>query len=179
MPVALTENNPVVDDVTGCIPCDALAGRAPLPGGRITETRQWSVMHVFGSFGLGSLAVVPLRHVVHVAGLTDEEVSELGTTLREAAAVVTELTNPVQIYTCQWSHHDGQAAHIHFILQPITQADMDAHPGKLGPMLQVAMSEAGNKPDLPSVEAFSRRARTAYAARHPVNDQSGVLRPPD
>jgi ATP adenylyltransferase len=167
VPVALTENNPVVDDVSGCIPCDALAGRAPLPGGRIHETPHWSVMHVFGSFGIGALAVVPLRHVVHVASLTDEEVSELGTTLQEAAAVVTELTNPVQIYTCQWSHHGGQAAHIHFILQPITQSDMDAHPGKLGPMLQIAMSEAGNKPDLPSVEAFSRRARTAYATRRP------------
>lgn len=166
LPAGFTENPPAVDDVAGCIPCDALAGRAQLPGGRIYQTQHWSVMHVFGSFGLGALAVVPLRHVVYVASLADEEVGELGTVLREAAAIVTELTNPVQIYTCQWSHHGGSAAHIHFILQPIRQVDMDAHPGKLGPMLQVAMSEAGNKPDLHSVEEFADRARKAHAARH-------------
>lgn len=164
-PVDPIENRPAADDVAGCIPCDALAGRAPLPGGRIHQTPHWTIMHVFGSFGLGALAVVPLRHVVHVADLSQEEVSELGAVLRKTADVVTELTDPVQVYTCQWSHHGGRAAHIHFILQPIRQSDMNAHPGKLGPMLQTALAEAGNKPDHDAVEAFAERARTLYAAR--------------
>ena len=43
---------------------------------------------------------------------------------------------------------------------------MAADPGKLGPMLRAAMAEAGNKPDLDSVETFADRARTEYAARY-------------
>ena len=153
------------DDVVGCVPCDMLTGRVPLPGGSISGTSRWVVMHVLGAFGLGALAVVPRRHVVHVANLTDDETAELGGLLRDVAAVVTELTDPVQVYTCQWSHTGGKAAHIHFILQPIRRADMDQYPGQLGPVLQAAMFEAGNKPDLRSVEAFAERAREAFAVR--------------
>lgn len=121
-------------------------------------------MHVLGAFGLGALAVVPLRHVVHVADLADGESAELGPLLRDVAAAVSELTDPVQIYTCQWSHTAGRASHIHFVLQPIRSADMDAHPGQLGPMLQVAMREAGNMPDHDAVNSFAERARTVIAA---------------
>jgi hypothetical protein len=105
-------------------------------------------MHVLGTFGLGALAVVPRRHVVHVAALTEDKATELGGVLKNAAAV-TELTDPVQVYTCpvqvytcQWSHINGEAAHIHVILQPIRRSDMERHPGRLGPVLQSAMFDA-------------------------------------
>ncbi|WP_290052174.1 hypothetical protein [Amycolatopsis solani] len=152
-------------DLVGCVPCDMMRGRVPLPGGQIHATPRWLVMHVLGTFGLGALAVVPRRHVVHVADLVDEEAAELGGLLSEAAAVVTALTEPVQVYTCQWSHTHGEAAHIHFILQPIRRSDMERHPGRLGPVLQSAMFTAENKPGPAEVAAFAELARTAFAQR--------------
>ncbi|WP_410586413.1 HIT domain-containing protein [Amycolatopsis sp. lyj-23] len=151
--------------VAGCVPCDMMHARVPLPGGPIHETSHWLVMHVLGTFGPGALAVVPRRHVVHVADLAAEEAGELGSVLTEAAAVVTALTDPVQVYTCQWSHTGGVAAHIHFILQPIRRSDMERHPGKLGPVLQAAMFTAENKPGPAEVEAFAELARAAFARR--------------
>ena len=152
-------------DVAGCVPCDMMHGRLSLPGGQIHGTPRWLVMHVLGTFGLGALAVVPRRHVVHVATLTGDEATELGGLLRDVAAVVTALTDPVQVYTCQWSHTGGEAAHIHFILQPIRRSDMERHPGRLGPVLQSAMFDEGNKPGLAAVEAFAERARAEFAQR--------------
>jgi diadenosine tetraphosphate (Ap4A) HIT family hydrolase len=146
-----------------CIACGLLTGRIPLPGGRIHATPHWMVHHVAGPFGLGALAVVPLRHVVGTADLTDGEAAELGGLLRTVARVVRDLTDPVQVYTCQWSHHGGKAAHVHFICQPIRRADMDRHPGQLGPMLQAAMFESqAAQPDDRSVEAFAERARNTF-----------------
>ncbi len=149
-----------------CIACDLLTGQIPLPGGIIYATSQWAVHHVVGPFGLGALAVVPFRHVVSTADLTDAEAAELGGLLRAVAWVVRDLTDPVQVYICQWSHHGGQAAHIHFICQPIRRADMDKYPGQLGPMLQAAMFESqAAQPDDRSVEGFAERARIAFTER--------------
>ncbi|MFH8533908.1 hypothetical protein ACH4GE_36485 [Streptomyces tendae] len=121
-------------------------------------------MHVLGAFGIGALAVVPLRHTAHTADLNDAEAAELGPLLRDTAKVVSDLTDPVQVYTCQWSHTGGRPAHIHYVLQPIRRSDMEDHPGRLGPALQVAMFEAGNKPDAASVDRFADDARHAFAA---------------
>jgi diadenosine tetraphosphate (Ap4A) HIT family hydrolase len=160
-----SDPSPTPAEVIGCVPCEMIEGRTSLPGGRIHETPQWLVMHVLGTFGLGALAVVPRRHVVHVAALTEPETAELGGLLREVAAVVTTLTGPVQVYTCQWSHTNGEAAHVHFILQPIRRADLERHPGRLGPVLQSAIFDEGDKPGLAAVEAFAERARVEFAKR--------------
>ncbi|MFD9701168.1 hypothetical protein [Lentzea sp. NPDC059081] len=149
-------------DAVGCVPCDMMRGRIPLPGGQIHETPQWLVMHVLGTFGLGALAVVPRRHVVHVADLNDDETAELGGLLARTAAVVTALTDPVQVYTCQWSHTNGEAAHVHFVLQPIRRSDMDRHPGRLGPVLQSAMFTEECKPGPAEVDAFAALARAEF-----------------
>ncbi|WP_410595370.1 hypothetical protein [Amycolatopsis sp. lyj-23] len=168
----ISRSTPEPADVVGCVPCDMMRGRVPLPGGQIHETPGWLVMHVLGTFGLGALAVVPRRHVVHVADLNEEEAAGLGGLLTETAAAVTALTDPAQVYTCQWSHTNGEAAHIHFILQPIRRSDMERHPGKLGPVLQSAMFTAENKPGLAEVETFAELARAAFAQR------AGAVSPP-
>jgi diadenosine tetraphosphate (Ap4A) HIT family hydrolase len=148
-------------DVPGCIPCDLLRGRRELPGGRIHETPHFVLVHALGAFGLGAIAVVPVRHVVRVGDLSDEESDSLGRVLRDTGIVVTKLTNPVQVYSCQWSHHGGEAAHIHFILQPIRAADMAAFPGLLGPDLQAAIRTVA-PPALATVEDFAEKARSLF-----------------
>jgi hypothetical protein len=89
------------DTAVGCVLCDLLTGRMPLPGGRIHGTSHWVVFHDLGPFGLGALAVAPSRHVVRTADLTDGEAAQLGGLLRAVAGIVTDLTDPVQVYTCQ------------------------------------------------------------------------------
>ncbi|WP_211304509.1 hypothetical protein [Umezawaea tangerina] len=160
-------------DLVGCAPCDMTRGRVPLPGGRIHGTPRWLVVHVLGAFGLGALAVVPRRHVVHVAALTGQEAAELGGLLRDVAAVVTALTDPVQVYTCQWSHTGGEAAHVHFVLQPVRRSDMERHPGRLGPALQSAMFDDGDRPDPAAVESFAEQARAEFA-RQAAGRPTGV-----
>ena len=78
----------------GCLACDLSEGRMYLPGALIAETEGWRVEHTVGPLGVGTLIVKPKRHVVHVAGLSSQEAAELGPLIRQAAAVVTELTDP-------------------------------------------------------------------------------------
>ena len=94
-------------NVEGCIACDLADGRLPLPGGRVHETPRWLVEHCIGPLGVGTLIVKPRRHIVHVADLDDKEATELGPLLRTIAAIVTDLTDPEQVYVTLWSHADA------------------------------------------------------------------------
>ena len=149
------------EDVAGCLACDLTAGRLRVPGGVIRDKEHWRVEHTIGPLGVGTLIVKPLRHVVHVAELTADEAAELGPLLRTAAAVLTDLLRPQQVYVCLWSHAGGEPGHIHFVVQPVSRAQMHAH-GAHGPSLQVAMFAAGEEPAEPEVEAFCERARAAW-----------------
>jgi diadenosine tetraphosphate (Ap4A) HIT family hydrolase len=133
----------------------------PLPGGVIHETAGWSVEHCVGPLGVGTLLLKPKRHVTRVAELTDDEAGELGPLLRRSAAVVDELVDPEQVYTCLWSHAGGTPVHIHYVVFPATRELMDEH-GDYGPHLQVAMFDADIAPPEPEVEAFADRARAAF-----------------
>ncbi|MBN1591773.1 MAG: hypothetical protein JW941_00830, partial [Candidatus Coatesbacteria bacterium] len=91
-------------DHIGCLGCDLTYGRMDLPGGRICETKHWTVQHCIGALGVGTLIVKPFRHIYHVRELTDDEVRELGPLLRLVAETIHEILAPDQIYTCEWSH---------------------------------------------------------------------------
>ncbi len=111
-----------MDDVEGCMACDLSRGRLPLPGGLLHRTDRWIVEMCLGPLGLGALIVKPERHVVHVADVDDEEATELGPLLREAARVVTDLIDTDQVYVSLWSHAGGVPVHIHHVVQPVTRA---------------------------------------------------------
>ena len=96
-----------------------------------------------------------------VSELSDDEAAELGPLLLRSAAVVDELLNPEQVYTCLWSHAGGTPVHIHYVIFPATRELMDEH-GDYGPHLQVAMFDAGITPPEADVEAFANQARAAF-----------------
>ncbi|MEV5707662.1 hypothetical protein [Actinoallomurus sp. NPDC052274] len=120
--------------------------------------------HCVGPLGVGALVVKPLRHVVHVADLDEAESAALGPLLRRTAAAVTEVIRPEQVYVCLWSHMGRKPGHIHFVVQPITKADM-ARFDAAGPDLQVAMFRAGEFPGETEVEAICTRLRPLLAAQ--------------
>jgi diadenosine tetraphosphate (Ap4A) HIT family hydrolase len=145
----------------GCLACDLSEGRLPLPGGVIHETRHWIVEHCVGPLGLGTLVVKPRRHVVHVADLDEDEASELGPLLRRAARSAMDVTAPAQVYVTLWSHAGGEPGHIHWVVQPVTRAQMheyDLH----GPRLQVAMLEGGVSPAADEVERIAEQLRARF-----------------
>jgi diadenosine tetraphosphate (Ap4A) HIT family hydrolase len=147
--------------VSGCLACDLAEGRIPLPGGVIHETANWFVEHTVGSLGLGTLILKPKRHVTRVSELTDDEAAELGPLIHRSAAVLDELIEPEQVYTCLWSHAGGTPVHIHYVVQPATRELMARHQS-YGPHLQVAMFDADVTPPEAEVEAFAERARAAF-----------------
>jgi diadenosine tetraphosphate (Ap4A) HIT family hydrolase len=148
--------------VDGCLACDLIEGRLPLPGGVIHESPDWFVEHCIGPLGVGTLLVKPRRHVTRVAELTPTEAAELGTLLQRASEVVDRLVAPEQVYTCQWSHAGRTPVHIHWVVQPATTSDIDAI-GSYGPGLQVGMFARGEQLDPAAVAAFADAARALFA----------------
>jgi len=130
-----------IDDVDGCLACDLTAGRRPLPGGRVHETR---------------------RHVVSLGDLRDDEAAELGPLLVRTAAVVDELVRPEQVYVGLWSHAGRTRVHVHFVVQPATTEAIDAV-GAYGPTLVAGMFDRAEPPDPAAVEGLCDRARVAFA----------------
>ena len=134
-----------------------------VPGGTIHETRAWILDHCVGPLGIGTLIVRPKRHVVHVADLEPDEATELGPLLRHAATVVTELVEPAQVYVTLWSHAGGEPGHIHFVVQPVTQGQVDEF-GMYGPALQLEMFSRKVAPDPSEMAVFADRARAVWPA---------------
>jgi diadenosine tetraphosphate (Ap4A) HIT family hydrolase len=147
-----------IDDHPGCLSCDLMEGRLPLPGGRIDETLHWVVSHCVGPLGVGTLIVNPKRHVVHVADLDADEAAELGPLLQRVAAAVAESFDPHQVYVCLWSHADNVPGHIHWVVQPVEASD---DPSRRGPSLQAAMFGACELPDPIAVERAADTLRAA------------------
>ena len=146
----------------GCLACDLTAGRKEPPGGCIFENEHLRVEHCIGPLGVGTLIVKPRRHVLHLADLSGAEVSGLGLVLLRASEVITELLHPDQTYVCLWSHTGREPVHIHWVVQPVTRAQMnrlDAH----GPALQAAMFALGELPDPAAAAAFAYRAREIWS----------------
>jgi diadenosine tetraphosphate (Ap4A) HIT family hydrolase len=155
------------DTAPSCMACDLISGAEPPPGGTIHRSAHWVVEHCLGPLGVGTLIVKPIRHVVHLADLEAAEAAELGALLRQAAAAVTELANPEQVYTCLWSHTNRQPVHIHYVVQPVSTELMQQYDA-YGPLLQVAMFQSNEMPPLPEVEDFAARAASWFAANVPM-----------
>ncbi|GGQ20948.1 hypothetical protein GCM10010187_41740 [Actinomadura coerulea] len=115
-----------------------------------------------GPLGLGTLVVKPVRHVVHVAELTEAESAALGPLLQRVAAAVTKVVQPEQVYVCLWSHANAVPGHLHFVVQPAVKSDMTRFDA-FGPALQMAMFREGAMPGETEVEALSEQLRAALS----------------
>jgi diadenosine tetraphosphate (Ap4A) HIT family hydrolase len=146
----------------GCMACELSNGLRHLPGGLIHRTTHWLVEHAVGPFPAGTLIVKPERHVLRVGDLTDAEAAELGPLIRDTSRVAAELVVADQVYNCLWSHAGGTPVHIHYVVQPVTRAQMTQF-DRVGPSLQVAMLEADRPPTAHEVEAIAVRARAAFS----------------
>lgn len=140
----------------GCLACDLTAGRQPLPGGVIHQTKHWSVEHCIGPLGAGTLIVKPMRHVVRFADLTSDEAAEFGPLLHRVTAAVLTETSADQTYVCEWSHAGWAPGHIHFVVQPAWDSQREKYE-RPGPFLQVAMFEEATPLDENAVAEFCER----------------------
>jgi ATP adenylyltransferase len=146
-----------------CFACALSEGRLPLPGGLIFRTDRWLVEHCVGSLGLGTLIVKPERHVTSVAALEDDEVRELGPLLRQASSVASRLVDADQVYNCLWSHAGGVPVHVHYVIQPVTQAQVATY-GSRGPALQAATLSTAPGPDPRDVERIAEHAHRLFTS---------------
>jgi len=149
-------------DVVGCLGCDLLAGRRPLPGGVVHQTASWVVSHVVGSMNLGTLIVGPRQHIVAVADLDDSATEEFGPVVRETARVVEALCKPEQTYVSLWSHGASARKHLHFAVQPVTAATVARYDGLRSEQLQARMMASGDQPAAADVERFCDQARELF-----------------
>lgn len=117
--------------------------------------------HCVGPLGLGTLIVKPARHVTAVADLSEAEASELGPLLSRSSCVASRLVEAEQIYNCLWSHAGGIRGHIHYVVQPVTKAQM-ATLDSYGPSLQVAMFSMGQSPAVGEIERIADEARRLF-----------------
>jgi diadenosine tetraphosphate (Ap4A) HIT family hydrolase len=148
-------------DVEGCLACDLVAGRQPLPGGIIHESSGWRVEHCVGPLGTGTLLLKPIRHVTSVADLSVAEAEALGPLLRRASWIACRLVDAEQVYNCLWSHAGGVRGHIHYVVQPITFQQIERF-GLRGPALQTAMFALAEVPDPDRVAVLADRARKLW-----------------
>jgi diadenosine tetraphosphate (Ap4A) HIT family hydrolase len=114
---------------TACYSCDREAEFDQLPPReRIAYDEQWRVVHATNSGLLGWLVLVPRRHVMELAELTDAEAAGLGVwQVRLARALAKELHAP-KTYVAEFGEVPGY--HLHFHVVP-RLPDLDS--GLLGP----------------------------------------------
>ena len=151
-----------------CFACELIEHPERVPGGRIATLGGWVVEHCVGPLGVGTVVVKTRRHVVQVAELDPAEIEELGPALTRVARAVTIASSeagdpPGQVYVCLWSHAQRQPGHIHFVVQPVSEARMAQHDAH-GPELQVRMFKADEPMDPALMAAAAERIRAHLAA---------------
>lgn len=143
-----------------CFPCDqqALGDDAPLSE-RIAGDAHWRVVHAFGVSLPGWLVLLPRRHVLTMAELTDVEAAWLGCWQVRLSRALHDVTGCTKTYVMQFAEAEGFGhVHVHvvprmpnqdtahrgpgvFALMPadaalhLSQADRDAVSARLAPLL--------------------------------------------
>jgi diadenosine tetraphosphate (Ap4A) HIT family hydrolase len=126
--------------VIGCLACDISAGRTPVPGGLIAETRFWRADHCIGPFGVGAVVVKTKHHREALWALTEGESEEIGPFLRRVSEGIVEGLGAARAYVTMWV--DKPPHHVHFVVYPRWPEDEFR-----GLDLQIARREDGPPPE--------------------------------
>jgi diadenosine tetraphosphate (Ap4A) HIT family hydrolase len=101
-----------------CYTCEQEARFPDLPPReRIAADPLWRVAHAFGVGLPGWLVLVPRRHVVSVADLTDEEAASLGAWQVRLSRALVAVTGCAKTYVVQFAEAPGYQ-HVHFHIVP-------------------------------------------------------------
>jgi diadenosine tetraphosphate (Ap4A) HIT family hydrolase len=102
----------------GCITCDGNAQIDQLPPHeRIAVDDHWRVAHAIGSALPGWLVLLPRRHVLAIAELTDAEAAGLGNWQVGLSRALHAVTRCAKTYVVQFAEAD-RFRHIHFHVIP-------------------------------------------------------------
>jgi diadenosine tetraphosphate (Ap4A) HIT family hydrolase len=105
--------------VTDCYTCDREAAFDQLPPReRIAHDSWWRVSHATGSDLLGWLVLVPRRHVMEVAELTDAEAAALGGWQVRLARVLAQELDAPKTYVAEYGEAPGFHLHFHVVPRP-------------------------------------------------------------
>ncbi|MCC9308555.1 HIT family protein [Kitasatospora sp. RB6PN24] len=105
----------MTQDCLSCARTAVLAGLPPRE--RVAVDEHWRVAHAFGAGLLGWLVLLPRRHVLSIAELTDEEAAGLGHWQVRLSRALTEETGCRKVYLAQFAEAPG-FGHVHFHLVP-------------------------------------------------------------
>ena len=102
----------------GCYACQSDPAVATVPvEERIHVDEHWRVAHSFNSSLPGWLVVLPRRHVLSVADLSEAEAATFGSLLRQVSRALVEVTGCVKTYVAVFAEADG-FAHLHAHVVP-------------------------------------------------------------
>lgn len=77
----------------------------------------WRVAHAFGSAVPGWLVLLPLRHVISIAELSEPESASLGTWQVRLSRALQNVLRREKTYVAQFAEAEG-FAHVHFHIVP-------------------------------------------------------------
>jgi diadenosine tetraphosphate (Ap4A) HIT family hydrolase len=104
--------------MSDCYSCDSSAALDSQPDReRVVVRDGWRVAHAFDASLPGWLVVLPMRHVLALDELTDDEAAALGPLLRDVSAALSAETGCVKTYTMLFAEADG-FAHLHVHVVP-------------------------------------------------------------
>lgn len=108
-----------------CFACEHIARFDELqPRDRIAADEHWLVAPAIGSGLLGWLVLLPRRHVLTIADLTDAEAAGLGCWQVRLSRALHAVTGCVKTYVVQFAEAEG-FGHVHFHVVP-RPADLPA-----------------------------------------------------
>ncbi len=120
-------------DSSACFACTNNAAATLPDREQLIRTEHWRVAHAFNSALPGWLVLLPTRHVLSYAELTDAAAAELGPLLLDLSRALPQLVDCVKTYQMLFAEAEGFAhLHIHLVPRPAELTPELKGPGIFG-----------------------------------------------